>query len=521
MSSQQAIDEVWRRCLALVGEWRGGGTGEAGAGEGSFIFEPILDGKVIERRGRTAYPTFTHEDRMLIRRDSSGVRALYIDNEGHEIAYRVEPSGEGIAFVSDGALRFRLRYEPIGADRVLVAFEIARDGEEFRTHVAGEATRVGAGAGAGDPAALHARMVDLLVERGAIHDGRVEAAFRAVPRHFFAPHAPLAPVYEGQVIVLRRDERGEPTVTASEPGIMALMLEQLRLAPGQRVLEIGAGSGYNAALLTWLVRPEGEVTTIELEADVAADAASRLVEAGFSEVRVIAGDGWLGAPERAPFDRVESTASVEDLSPHWVAQLAEGGLLLVPLRLRAGQAIVAFRKNGERLVSESMRGGGFIPLRGRPIETPDGRVTVVAHPWSLTVHGDPDVSLRALAKLLRTEPRREAGLTLAWGTWWLLGLEERFPITLVDQRGAKPEGPPPRAMLGVLDPEGPSLAATDGETLLVFGADDAGERLRAWRTRFRVDRWRIEAIPMERSVVAAEGRVLRRKHYQFIVREEA
>lgn len=96
------------------------------------------------------------------------------------------------------------------------------------------------------------------------------------------------------------------------------MIEQLDVQIGHRVLEIGAGTGYNAALLAWLAGSSGRVTTIDVDEDIVQEARDNLRRAGFSEVHVVAGDGWLGLPTDAPFDRIEATVGVWDLSPHWV-----------------------------------------------------------------------------------------------------------------------------------------------------------------------------------------------------------
>src|SRR5215472_2658737 len=113
----------------------------------------------------------------------------------------------------------------------------------------------------GEKARLRNEMVDGLKARGAVTDGRVEAALRSVGRHHFLPDRPFAEVYSDTAVATHRNEAGMAVSSSSQPAIMAVMLEQLDLAPGHRVLEVGAGTGYNAALLGHLVGPEGRVVS--------------------------------------------------------------------------------------------------------------------------------------------------------------------------------------------------------------------------------------------------------------------
>ena len=216
-----------------------------------------------------------------------------------------------------------------------------------------------------EAARLRAEMVERLRAHGAIHDPAVEQAMLSVPRHLFLPRSPLAEAYEN-IAVATRWEQGAAVSSVSQPEIVAMMLEQLHLTPGMRVLEIGAGAGYNAALLAELVGPAGSVTSIELDAELAGEAAAHLAAAGYSpaRARVIAGDGWGGWPEGAPWDRIEATVGVWDISPAWVEQLAEGGVLLAPLWLGVTDVSVALRKRAGALRSESWALCGFVRLRG-------------------------------------------------------------------------------------------------------------------------------------------------------------
>jgi protein-L-isoaspartate(D-aspartate) O-methyltransferase len=133
------------------------------------------------------------------------------------------------------------------------------------------------------PVQLHQALVDQLVARGAVSDPAVEAALRAVPRHLFLPDVPLDQVYQDQPVVTKYEQE-LPVSSSTQPGLMATMLQQLAVAPGQTVLEIGAGTGYNAALLASLVGPRGCVVTLDLDAAIVAAARTHLAAAGPTRV---------------------------------------------------------------------------------------------------------------------------------------------------------------------------------------------------------------------------------------------
>src|SRR5689334_11061507 len=172
---------------------------------------------------------------------------------------------------------------------------------------------------------LNDRMIARLKASGSIRSSAVEAAFRATPRHLFLPGVGLDLIYSGNAIVTRSDPERGITSSSSEVGVMAAMLEALQLEPGSRVLEIGAGTGYNAALLHHLVGPSGHVTSIDNQPAVVDDAREHLRIAGHSDVRVVAGDGHAGVAAAAPFDRIIATASVRDIPTAWRDQLRDGG----------------------------------------------------------------------------------------------------------------------------------------------------------------------------------------------------
>ena len=219
-------------------------------------------------------------------------------------------------------------------------------------------------------ATLRRRLVGELEGRGVIRSEAVRAPFLSVPRELFVPEAAsrtgLEAVYRDEAIPTKFAANGAPTSSSSQPAIMAEMLERLAIEPGMRVLEIGAGTGYNAALLSKMVGERGRVETIDVDAETAARA-RRALRAGGYRARVVVADGREGHAAGAPFDRIIVTASSDIVPYAWFDQLVEGGIVEVPLRVReaAGAHVIAsLQKNESRLRSVSVVCGGFMPLRG-------------------------------------------------------------------------------------------------------------------------------------------------------------
>ena len=215
-----------------------------------------------------------------------------------------------------------------------------------------------------DADALRQALVDHLREQMGIRDSRILAAFHAVPRHLFVPRVSLEEAYRDRAIATKQLDNGVAISSSSQPAMMAIMLEQLDLQPGHRVMEIGAGTGYNAALMAHLVGPRGHVFTLDVDDDIVEAARRRLAAYGVANADVICADGGQGFAAGAPFDRVILTVGAWDIAPAWREQLTTDGRLVLPLAVGGPQLSIAFQAEAGRLVSQSARYCEFMRLRG-------------------------------------------------------------------------------------------------------------------------------------------------------------
>ncbi len=264
----------------------------------------------------------------------------------------------------------------------------------------------------------HHRLIDQLIGRGALWSPALIAAFRATPRHHFlrrfhffqrdqtgwherCPGDPISAsdlrtIYADRAVTTRVSEAtpDRPAVSissSSQPSLMAQMLEDLRLAPGLRVLEIGAGTGYNAALLSHVV---GRVVSLDVDQAVLSEAAENLKAFPERPVELVHADGREGWPGGGgPYDRIQVTASSPDLEPAWLAQLAAGGVVQAPLEPSPGLAFLVQGSVRDGIFEGRLtRPAYFMPLReegspGRgegtsdPLPNPD-RLSAIAAPWA-------------------------------------------------------------------------------------------------------------------------------------------
>jgi protein-L-isoaspartate(D-aspartate) O-methyltransferase len=203
-------------------------------------------------------------------------------------------------------------------------------------------------------AAQRLEMVQTQIVARGVENARVLAAMRTVPRHEFVPRDQTGAAYSDRPLPIGSGQ------TISQPYIVALMTELAQVRRGDKVLEIGTGSGYQAAVLAKLTE---QVYSIEIVPQLASSAAGRLSRLGYASVRVREADGYLGWKERAPFDAIVVTAAPDHVPPPLIGQLARGGRMVIPVGPPGSyQTLWRIRKKGGKVVSENVTGVIFVPL---------------------------------------------------------------------------------------------------------------------------------------------------------------
>ena len=207
------------------------------------------------------------------------------------------------------------------------------------------------------------RLVWKLEKEGILKTREIINAFLKVPRELF-----VWPGMEDQAYWDTPLPLGDTGQTISAPHMVAIMLEELRVKPGMKVLEIGTGSGYNAALIAELVGQEGEVVSIERVKELVEFAKNNLKRAGYASiVKVVHGDGTLGYPPRSTepiYDRIIVTAAAPRAPRYLILQLKENGILLAPIGPRSYQELTRITKKGGQIYEEKLGGCIFVPLIG-------------------------------------------------------------------------------------------------------------------------------------------------------------
>jgi protein-L-isoaspartate(D-aspartate) O-methyltransferase len=372
-------------------------------------------------------------------------------------------------------------------------------------------------------------MVAELKARGDLHDRAVESALLAVPRHLFLPDVPLEEVYSDRSIAIKRDETGMIVSSSSQPTMMVIMLEQLKLSPGHNVLEIGAGTGYNAALMQQIVGRTGRVTTIELDKDLAEAAQDALQRAAMTQVMVVEADGAGGFPARASYDRIIATVGVWDVPRAWVQQLRQSGVLVAPLWLEALQVSAAFvlQPDGS-LYSADNRPCGFVHLRG---SAAGPRTQLRVGSTALFLSSDsPELDGAALHALLSDDAQDAyLGMPLEQGEIWhglahdlMLHTPRDFVFALysVGDESQRPYGIEGSGCLLTARGSACFLPMAGNGAVRCFGGADAllamQDAVKAWDAGGRpsVNRLRLRLTPKGRSgTQPAQGKVyVRRDH---------
>ncbi|HIP66206.1 MAG TPA: protein-L-isoaspartate(D-aspartate) O-methyltransferase [Pyrodictium sp.] len=212
-----------------------------------------------------------------------------------------------------------------------------------------------------DFSTLRRALVEALVEEGVIRSKIVKEAMLKVPREEFVPSHLRDYAYEDTPLPIGYGQ------TISAPHMVALMCEEAQLAPGMRVLEVGTGSGYHAAVIAEIVGPKGAVYTIERLAELAAFARKNLARTGYlDKITLIIGDGSMGYPPAAPYDRIIVTAAAPQVPPPLINQLATEGIIVIPIGDRFNQTLYVVRKKSDgsieyRTVTPCL----FVPLIGK------------------------------------------------------------------------------------------------------------------------------------------------------------
>jgi len=327
-----------------------------------------------------------------------------------------------------------------------------------------------------DPAELRHSMVATLTESGHLRSPAIIDAFRQVERHRFIPDADLQAAYAEDAVPIKHNDDSEMISCISAPSIVAIQLEQLGAQPGHKILEAGAATGYNAALLGRLAGPDGHVWTVDVDQDLVSGAIGHLAVAGASNVAVVLADGAAGLPSHAPFDRIQFTVGAGDVPVTILGQLAPGGRLVIPLRIRGSVSrSFAFERDGGTWKTVSCEMATFVPLRKGICDDVCSLVPMAGEGnVRLETFSEQDVDREAMRTVL-DQPARKiyTGVKFRQGSawqWLYLWLACVLPNGLSRMPGGRP-GFWPHFSWG-------SMAALDDETLAYLtvreGADASG-----------------------------------------------
>ncbi|MEV5413393.1 methyltransferase, FxLD system [Thermopolyspora sp. NPDC052614] len=327
-----------------------------------------------------------------------------------------------------------------------------------------------------DPAELREALVARLIDGGHLRTPEVIAAFRDTERHLFLPGVDLQAAYVDDAVPIKHDETGKMVSCISAPSIVAMQLEQLNAKPGHKILEAGAATGYNAHLLGRLVAPGGHVWTVDIDQDLVDGAQKNLARAGAPNVTAVLADGAAGLPEHAPFDRIQFTVGAGDIPLRILDQLAPGGRLVIPMRIRGSiSRSFAFERDGRTWKAVSCEMATFVPLRKGVCDDIYTLVSMAGEgDVRLETFSEQDVDREAMRTVLdQPQVKVYSGVEFRQGDpwqWLYLYLACVLPNGLSRMPGSRP-GFTPHFGWG-------SMAALDGDTLAYLtvreGEDEQG-----------------------------------------------
>ena len=328
----------------------------------------------------------------------------------------------------------------------------------------------------------------------------------------------VATLYTNKPLVLFGDDDDNIPSTISQPSFVLHMLDLLQLRPGQRVFELGGGSGWNAALMGHLVGPEGHVYSLEIIPEVATMAARSIETLGIKNVHLIAADGGEGYAARAPYDRAIFTAGTYDLPHHFYEQMKDGGLLLVVIKNEGGgDTLFLLRKVEKHFESLESMPCGFVQLRGK-----------------YQIDSLEPITLETLPEWMGLQYQETARMPFWWGwkgdegfMWRTLGIRSFLGIVEPCFRAFKTEKADPRSQeehyFGLWEQENRSLVLAKEDCLIAYGNANAKEHLLQ-----RIHQWvelgmpsaasfALNVYPIEAALTTRENQwIVKRKESQFL-----
>ena len=377
---------------------------------------------------------------------------------------------------------------------------------------------------------LREQFVAMLIATNGATTKPVQDAFRAVPRHLFVdqyytfgkprrlvrvdPEHPTAvqmkTIYSDEALATHQ-RYGKGTSSTSQPSLVANMLVELGIAPGMQIMEIGAGTGWNAALMGSLAGPRGRVYSIDVQADVARRARRHLQRCGAQNVTIINADGVEGCKRHAPYDRIITTVACPDIFPEWISQLRDGGAILVTLQDIPGRGACLLSrlwKRSDHLSGEIISLPFFMTMMGRYGAAPISSI---------------EVEKRLEQVIAGRKPRRESMPWRCWSQhgWWVT--QSLMFFAYLEGMSIEPIGQRLAIRWGASD----GVCIPTDEHLEVYGSDDGYRKLceviQKWLELGapKRDAYRIEAWP--KSVVKRapkNGWLVQREHSQLMFRQK-